>query len=224
MDNFVTDWKDVHNWIDTQREGYLKSVGERFPESDLYPYKEPDAQFREFKKSNNKEVNYLVKEFECRKSADAYARAGTSRTGVLNTAKLHEYRFNEDIFKRITTIPDGKNHGMIFLLDWSGSMANEILPTVKQLISLTSFCKKVQIPFEVYAFSNDWYVAKNSIETGEEIEYYGSHNWYGSYDRNHSNLKEGEFYFDKLQFDLINVISSRSNSKDYERQCLNLFR
>ena len=27
MDNFVTDWKDVHNWIDTQREGYLKSVG-----------------------------------------------------------------------------------------------------------------------------------------------------------------------------------------------------
>tara|TARA_B000000557_G_C20807977_1_gene458585 strand:- start:481 stop:2715 length:2235 start_codon:yes stop_codon:yes gene_type:complete len=224
MDNFVTDWKDVHDWIDTQREGYLKSVGERFPESDLYPYRESDAQFREFKKSNNKEVNYLVKEFECRKSADAYARAGTSRTGVLNTAKLHEYKFNEDIFKRITTIPDGKNHGMIFLLDWSGSMANEILATVKQLISLTSFCKKVQIPFEVYAFSNDWYVAKNSIETGEEIEYYGSHNWYGNYDRQHNNLKEGEFYFDKLQFDLINVISSRSNSKDYERQCLNLFR
>ena len=224
IDHFVTDWKDVHNWIDTQREGYIKSVGERFPESDLYPYREPDAEFREFKKSNNKEVNYLVKEFECRKSADAYSRAGTSRTGVLNTTKLHEYKFNEDIFKRVTTIPDGKNHGMIFLLDWSGSMANEILPTVKQLISLTSFCKKVQIPFEVYAFSNDWYIAKNSIESGEEIEYYGSHNWYGSYDRHHTNLKEGEFYFDNVQFDLINVISSRSNAKDYDRQCLNLFR
>ena len=223
LDTYVTDWTEVHDWIDSQRKDHIKQWESEFTPANVI-YKEPDESYRAFRKSSNKEVNYLVKEFESRKSADAYARAGTSRTGVLNTAKLHEYRFNEDIFKRITTIPDGKNHGMIFLLDWSGSMANEILATVKQLISLTSFCKKVQIPFEVYAFSNDWYIAKNSIETGEEIEYYGSHNWYGNYDRQHNNLKEGEFYFDKLQFDLINVISSRSNSKDYERQCLNLFR
>ena len=225
LDTYVTDWKDVHDWIDSQREAYIKSVGERYPESSIFPYNSPDESYRAFRKSSNKEVNYLVKEFECRKSADAYARAGTSRTGVLNTTKLHEYKFNEDIFRKITVLPDGKNHGMIFLLDWSGSMSSEILATVKQLINLTSFCKKVQIPFEVYCFTNDWYIAKNSIMNGEPAEDQQYTRWYDSYSsREHDSLKENEIYLDEFQFDLVNVISSRSNSKDYERMCLNLFR
>lgn len=56
-----------------------------------------DQQFNEFKKSAQKEVNYLVKEFECRKAADSYSRAATSRTGILNTGSLHTYKFNEDL-------------------------------------------------------------------------------------------------------------------------------
>ena len=126
-------------------------------------YEIVDNLYYEFRKQSQKEVNYLVKEFECRKSADAYARAGQSKTGVLDTAKLHTYRYNEDIFKKVTVLPDGKNHGMLFLLDWSGSMANEILATVKQVLNLTAFCKKVQIPFEVYAFTNDWVIAKRAM-------------------------------------------------------------
>ena len=59
-----------------------------------------DNQYYEFRKQSQKEVNYLVKEFECRKSADAYARASQSKTGVLDTAKLHTYRYNEDLFKK----------------------------------------------------------------------------------------------------------------------------
>ena len=60
-----------------------------------------------FKKDARKEVSYLVKEFECRKSASAYARAAIARTGVLDTSKLHTYKFNEDIFKKVTVLPDG---------------------------------------------------------------------------------------------------------------------
>ena len=71
-----------------------------------------DNQYYEFRKQSQKEVNYLVKEFECRKSADAYARAGQSKTGVLDTSKLHTYRYNEDLFKKVTVLPDGKNHGL----------------------------------------------------------------------------------------------------------------
>jgi hypothetical protein len=70
-----------------------------------------------------KDVNYLVKEFECKKSASAYARSSTSRTGVLDTTKLHNYKFSDDIFKKVTRTTDGKNHGLVFLLDWSGSMS-----------------------------------------------------------------------------------------------------
>ena len=49
-----------------------------------------------------------------KKAASAYARAATSKTGVLDCLKLHQYKFNDDIFKKITVLPDGKNHGLGF--------------------------------------------------------------------------------------------------------------
>jgi hypothetical protein len=66
-----------------------------------------------------------VKEFECRKAADSYARATTSLAPVyLDCTKLHTYKYNEDLFRKVTTLAEGKNHGLVFVLDWSGSMAN----------------------------------------------------------------------------------------------------
>ena len=73
---------------------------------------ETEKDFAKFKKSAQKEVNYLVKEFECKKSASAYARATVSRTGVLDTTKLHTYKYNEDLFKKVSVIPEGKNHAL----------------------------------------------------------------------------------------------------------------
>jgi hypothetical protein len=121
---------------------------------------EVDKKFVEFKRSAQKEVNYLVKEFECRKAADSYARATTARTGVLDCTKLHTYKYNEDLFKKVTTLADGKNHGLVFILDWSGSMGDVMSDTVKQLFNLVWFCKKVAIPFEVYAFTSDYPLVK----------------------------------------------------------------
>lgn len=117
--------------------------------------KKCDNDYLDFKKSAEKEVSYLVKEFECKKSADQYARSSTARTGILDTTKLHTYKYSEDLFKKISIVPDGKNHGLVFILDWSGSMQNWILDTCKQLFNLIWFCRKVNIPFEVYAFTLD---------------------------------------------------------------------
>jgi len=220
LDRFIVDWKVVHEWIE-------ENAGEREEPVD-YAYKfqswysDVDAEYYEFRNSNKKEVNYLVKEFECRKSADAYARSSTARTGVLDTKNLHTYKYNEDLFKRINIVPDGKNHGMIFVLDWSGSMQHEILATVKQLLNLTAFCKKVQIPFEVYAFTNEWQIAQRAIDSGEAVEpYYG---WYGNRGSNGKNLKRHEVHLDEDRFHMVNFVSSRSNPKDYDRQCKNFFR
>jgi len=63
---------------------------------------------------------------------------------------------SDDIFKRVTVIPEGKNHGLVFFLDWSGSMGNCLLDTLKQTYNLVWFCRKAQIPFRVYAFQNVW--------------------------------------------------------------------
>lgn len=156
-----------------------------------------------------------------KKSADAYARTSTARTGVLDTKNLHTYKYNEDLFKRINIVPDGKNHGMIFVLDWSGSMQYEIFATVKQLLNLTAFCKKVQIPFEVYAFTNEWQKVARALATGEEINYYGG--WYGNHYREYNGLEKGKIYVAEGEFHMVNFLSSRSNPKDYERQCRNFF-
>ena len=86
--------------------------------------READKEYNQYKKEAQKEVSYLVKEFEMKKAADGYARQTISKTGVLDTAKLHTYKYNDDIFRKITTIPDAKSHGLIFNIDWSGSMSN----------------------------------------------------------------------------------------------------
>ena len=214
LPTYVADWTEVHDWIDEYRNNFLAG-GEGIDRSDRYD--DVDKSYREFRKQSQKEVNYLVKEFECRKSADAYARAGQSKTGVLDTAKLHTYKYSDDIFKKVTVLPDGKNHGLLFLLDWSGSMQREILATVKQLLNLTAFCKKVQIPFEVYAFTNEFYAVRRQKEG--KSEYLSNDEYFY-----HNGCEEGKIFLHKDMFHLMNFVSSRSNSKDYERQCLNLYR
>ena len=116
------------------------------------------------KNDSKKTVAYMVKEFEMKKSADAYARATTSKTGMLDMGQLHTYKYNDDIFAKVTTLPGAKNHGLVMFLDWSGSMANNLKGTLNQLYNLIWFCKKVNIPFDVYAFT-DLYRRYNDKET-----------------------------------------------------------
>ena len=112
------------------------------------------AHYSSFKKDTQKTVNYLCKQFEMKKSADEYRRAATAKTGVIDTNKLHTYKYNDDIFKKVTVIPEGKNHGLVMHLDWSGSMQHQLLDTLKQVYNLVWFCKKVGIPFRVFAFQS----------------------------------------------------------------------
>jgi len=109
-----------------------------------------------FKTDSSRVVNYLVKEFEMKKSATAYKRSTVAKTGELNVRKLHAYKLTDDMFKRITVVPDAKNHGMVFLLDWSGSMNEVMEDTVKQVINLAMFCQRAQIAYQVFAFTNGY--------------------------------------------------------------------
>jgi len=177
-------------------------------------YKIVDEKFKSFKRSAQKEVNYLVKEFECRKAADSYARATTARTGVLDCTKLHTYKYNEDLFKKVTTLADGKNHGLVFVLDWSGSMADVLLDTCKQLFNLVWFCKKVSIPFEVYAFTNEW--RRNEYD-------YKSSSYIPVNRTPHYEKKEGLLSVSE-DFSLMNILTSKVSGKELEKQMLNIFR
>ena len=115
-----------------------------------------DAGFEKFKTDSQRAVNYLVKEFEMRKSAQIYKRAQISKSGSLDMKKIYAYKLQDDLFKRVTVLPQGKNHGMIFLLDWSGSMSGVIEDTLKQVINLAMFCNRTQIPYRVLAFTSQY--------------------------------------------------------------------
>jgi len=106
------------------------------------------------KDESKKTVGYMVKEFEMKKAADQYARAAVSKTGSLDMGRLHTYKYNEDIFKKVTTLPGATNHGMVMVVDWSGSMYENLKGTLSQLYNLIWFCRRTQIPFEVFAFSD----------------------------------------------------------------------
>ena len=118
-----------------------------------------------FKTANSKMISYMVKEFEMRKAADIHRRAYASKKGNLDMNKIHAYKYSENLFRQITNLPEGKNHGMVMFIDWSGSMHGYMKDTIEQLINLTMFCQKVQIPFEVYAFSDHYrdYSGKRDI-------------------------------------------------------------
>ena len=158
------------------------------------------GKYKEFKKNAQKSVNYLVKQFEMKKSAAEYRRSATSKTGVIDTNKLFKYKLTEDIFKKVTIVPEGKNHGLVMYLDWSGSMQYQMLDTLKQLYNLMWFCKKAGIPFRVYAFQNGL-----------------------SYDFEHD--QEGHPGFEREKnllaptrdFRLVEFFSSRQNSKSLEK-------
>ena len=99
-------------------------------------------------------VNHMVNLFNQKRSATAHKRARRAKTGVLDTVKMTNYKWSEDIFRQIKVMPEGKNHGFFMLVDWSGSMSDKIIETVKQTIMLAEFCRRVNVPFRVAAFSS----------------------------------------------------------------------
>ena len=161
------------------------------------------SEYRKFTKQQSKKVSYMVKEYEMKKAAAAYSRTKQDKSGVIDPLKLHSYKYNDDIFKRMAITPNGKNHGMMMFIDWSGSMHDKITNTIHQLMNLTMFCKKVNIPFEVYAFNNDGY---DRVKTDNRCPVY----------------QDGDITIDN-RLNLLNFVSSRMNAQEYEKGMINLF-
>jgi len=116
-----------------------------------------NASFHKFKDSTKKHVQVLIKEFERRKAAYQYSRARRSTNGTLDVNRLHSYKYEDQIFRSVTTLAEAKNHGMAFFIDYSGSMGTTIGSVLEQTIQLVTFCKAVNIPFVVYGFTTGYF-------------------------------------------------------------------
>ena len=199
----IIDYKMI---IDKCAEYYsdIDENGQKF-QSAVYQY------LNKFEKESQKTINYMLKEFEMKKSADSYVRASIAKTGQLDMTKVHSYKYNEDLFRKVTVMPDGKNHGLVILVDWSGSMNRVIHDAFKQLMQIVWFCKRAGIQFEVYAFADhgmgDWFPEGTNVR--KEFSY-------SNYEANPFwNYKVGDITVSDHV--LLNMFSSRMSKMELKR-------
>ena len=196
MKDAIIDYKTIMNiW----NKWYVKSV-ER-SRSKSWWFDKSLSDLDTFTKDNKKTVSYMVKEFEMKKAADQHARASTSKTGSLDMGRLHTYKYNDDLFKKVTTLPGATNHGLVLFLDWSGSMCQNLQGTLNQLYNLIWFCKRTQIPFEVFAFT-DQYDYKNKDK------------------KQLTSFKSGDLIIENCN--LLQFFSSKMNNKELYKMMHNL--
>ena len=159
------------------------------------------SEWKKFSSEQKTIVSYMVKEFEMRKSADEHKRTSVADTGMLNPNKLHAYKFSDDIFLKNAVVADGKNHGFIMYLDWSGSMRHSMSKTIDQLMLLAMFCKRSNIPFDCFAFTNRHDHRTSCPITGPVVEY-----------RTDKDVAIRE------DFKLLHLISSKVKTNDFNNQ------
>jgi hypothetical protein len=90
-------------------------------------------------------------------------------------------------------------------------MASVMSDTVKQLFNLIWFCKKVAIPFEVYAFTHDYPLISYDAEGKSNIRQL-------SYQKKDNLIRVEE------HFSMMNLFTSKVNNKTLDEQMKNVFR
>jgi hypothetical protein len=145
LDAIVTPAKRVQELLTNT---YQKFVNEKI----ITPTKGIEL-LNEFKRRNERYVSLLAKEFEMRKAAKAFSKSKLSDTGDIDINKLSSYKFDDNIFRKVMLTPKGKSHGLVLLLDRSGSMSKNMSGSIEQILVLAMFCRKVNIPFVVYGFT-----------------------------------------------------------------------
>jgi hypothetical protein len=123
----------------------------------VYPDAKTAAQayLNKFTQKHGATIKFMAREFELKKAAKLAERAKTSRTGRLDVSKLYAYKFREDLFKSVTILPTGKSHGVVVVIDGSGSMHDVMSDTLDQALLFGTFAKAVGIPFKAVVFSTD---------------------------------------------------------------------
>jgi hypothetical protein len=99
-------------------------------------------------------ARHMAAEFDRRKSAKNMMHARTGKTGRLDLNKLYAYKVSDDLFKRVTSVPNGQSHGIVMMIDGSGSMQAVFSSVLDQVLLFGHFAFMANIPFEAYMFSD----------------------------------------------------------------------
>ena len=175
----------------------------------------------------------LFRSFELRKAAQIAKRESVRKTGILDTVRMVNYKHSEDIFRRNTMLPEGKNHGLVMFVDWSGSMGGTIDAVMEQTMVLVEFCRRMQIPYEVFAFTTRNFTTGNDARDGYSVgrdealkthknQWRGdvSGNYDGAQDRDVTVARGVERPRTHPEFSLLNLFSSRLSRTEHKDMML----
>ena len=154
LENCIVDWKTITQ----DMSDYSTRRDERRSEHYSQSLAENRMELQKFLSKSRPTVMHMVQQFQMKQAADADKKTEIAKTGVLDTTTMINYRWSEDIFVKNEVCADGKSHGMVMFVDWSGSMSGILKDTVQQLLVLVEFCRKAGIPYDVYAFSSNQFV------------------------------------------------------------------
>ena len=161
----IQDWeKDLWNKEEVADDRYSSYNKERVAKMSLRAKRTA----KNLTDKNSKLVNHMAKEFEMKQTALQASKAMTGKTGKLDMNKLAKYQIVDDVFKKVTMIPDGQNHGVNVLLDWSGSIHGQCCDLLEQTLILVQFCRKAGIPHRVYLFSDCYGVQDSAFRHLDE--------------------------------------------------------
>jgi len=164
----------------------------------------------DFKNKNERYVGLLAKEFEMRKAAKAFSKSKLSDTGDIDINKLCNYKFDDNIFRKVMMIPKGKSHGLILLLDCSGSMSDNMAGSIEQILVLSMFCRKVNIPFRVFGFTDDM----GTFKMDRNIDYMTDKDYFSF------SKKRGQLNFSNVQ--LREYLNSKMSNVEFTKSLRNM--
>ena len=211
-ESVIIDYKQVHETI-------ASSILESENQQRGFAYATSEA--TSFTNKSRKTVNMMAQQFIRRQAADEHHRTSIAQTGILDVNKMINYKWSEDLFLRNEEIADGKNHGLVLFVDWSGSMSGIIEDTIKQMLQLVMFCKKVGIPFEVYSFSSqsalppDWSTLTSTEQAEWKESYQAPFSWPNEVDEDEENNPVSRNWLQQ-RFSLQNYLSSRMSSREFK--------
>lgn len=142
----------------------------------------------------------MVAQYNLKKSAFERRNEHFKNTGSLKLSRLANYKTSDEIFNNKMEVRAASNHGLVMILDFSGSMSDMLYNVAQQFLVTALYCKLAKISFEAYGFTSLRgklalsYLANSSLKISDIKEVYLRIVSFYLYEQNRYNGSDKQFY------------------------------
>ena len=127
--------------------------GNAYTELKRYRTGATQALYNDHMKKSKRIAQQLYSRFNVMKTTFNVAKTQYKKSGAIDPTRLSQYKWNDDIFMNHELAPNVTNHGIVAVLDWSGSMRGSCMPLIQRIMELAFFCQLANITFEVMLYT-----------------------------------------------------------------------